>query len=118
MAYKKKSWKEKLEDSKAFPKILEFVPKFPCGRTLEKMGAKPGDSVVLAPPLELDSQEDMDSRESLGLGTDLGGYAIMVGGTSGPHLTSFSLVDVLSHGRACAIMSPYYTVFFAPAIQK
>ncbi len=55
MAYKKKSWKEKLEDSKTFPKILAFDPKFPCGRALEKMGAKPGDSVVLAPGLEVDA---------------------------------------------------------------
>lgn len=66
----------------------------------------------------LSNPEDMESREALGLGTDLGGYAIMIGGTSGPHLISFSLVDVLSHGRACAIMSPYFAVFFAPAIQK
>ena len=57
------------------------------------------------------------SREALCLATDLGGYAIMVGGTSGGHLTSFSLVDILSHGRACGIMNPYYTVFFAPAIE-
>jgi alcohol dehydrogenase class IV len=60
---------------------------------------------------------NVDAREALGLGTDLGGYAIMVGGTNGGHLTSFSLVDILSHGRACAIMNPYYTVFFGPAIQ-
>jgi alcohol dehydrogenase len=58
------------------------------------------------------------ARTLLGLGTDLGGYAIMIGGTSGAHLTSFSLVDVLSHGRACALMNPYYTVFFAPAIEE
>ncbi|MEE9502200.1 MAG: iron-containing alcohol dehydrogenase [Candidatus Aminicenantaceae bacterium] len=32
-------------------------------------------------------------------------------------ITYFSLVDILSHGRACAIMNPYYTVFFGPAIQ-
>lgn len=57
------------------------------------------------------------ARLKLGLGTDLGGYAIMIGGTSGAHLNSFSLVDVLSHGRACAVMNPYYTVFFAPAIE-
>jgi alcohol dehydrogenase len=62
--------------------------------------------------------QDIDAREALGLGTDLGGYAIMVGGTSGAHLTSFSLVDILSHGRACAIMNPYYTVFFGPAINQ
>ncbi len=42
----------------------------------------------------------------------------MVGGTSGGHLTSFSLVDILSHGRACGIMNPYYTVFFTPAIEE
>jgi alcohol dehydrogenase len=39
-------------------------------------------------------------------------------GTNGAHLNSFSLVDVLTHGRACAIMNPYYTVFFAPAVEK
>jgi alcohol dehydrogenase len=61
---------------------------------------------------------NLEARSLLGLGTDLGGYAIMIGGTSGPHLTSFSLVDVLSHGRACALMNPYYTVFFAPAIEE
>ena len=61
---------------------------------------------------------DLEAREALGLGTDLGGYAIMIGGTNGGHLTSFSLVDILSHGRACAIMNPYYVVFFAPAIEK
>ena len=61
---------------------------------------------------------DLGAREALGLGTDLGGYAIMIGGTNGGHLTSFSLVDILSHGRACAITNPYYTVFFAPAIEE
>jgi len=61
--------------------------------------------------------QSLDARMKLGLGTDLGGYAIMIGGTSGAHLNSFSWVDVLSHGRACALMNPYYTVFFAPAIE-
>jgi alcohol dehydrogenase len=61
---------------------------------------------------------DESAREALGLATDIGGYAIMVGGTNGAHLTSFSLVDIASHGRAVAIMNPYYTVFFAPAIQR
>lgn len=65
-----------------------------------------------------DDPLDKEARTLLGLGTDLGGYAIMVGGTSGAHLTSFSLVDVLSHGRACALMNPYYTVFFAPAVEE
>jgi alcohol dehydrogenase class IV len=68
-------------------------------------------------PDVMDNPKDAEGREALGLATDLGGYAIMIGGTNGGHLTSFSLVDVLSHGRACAIMNPYYTVFFAPAIE-
>lgn len=61
---------------------------------------------------------DMEARTALGLATDLGGYAIMLGGTNGAHLTSFSLVDILSHGRACYIMNPYYAVFFAPAAEE
>jgi alcohol dehydrogenase class IV len=60
---------------------------------------------------------DERAREWVALGTDLGGYAIMIGGTSGPHLNSFSLVKYLSHGRACALMNPYYTVFFTPAVE-
>jgi len=55
MGYKKKTWKEKLEDSKNFPKTLKLAPNFPCYRALKKMGAKPGDSVVIAPPLEVDA---------------------------------------------------------------
>ncbi|MGA7104763.1 MAG: iron-containing alcohol dehydrogenase [Candidatus Deferrimicrobiaceae bacterium] len=69
----------------------------------------------------IEVKKDAKSKEArtlLGLGTDLGGYAIMIGGTSGAHLSSFSLVDVLSHGRACALMNPYYTVFFAPAVPE
>ena len=60
---------------------------------------------------------DKEARNALCAATDLGGYAIMVGGTSGAHLTSFSLVDVLTHGRACAMMNPYYAVYYAPAIE-
>lgn len=61
--------------------------------------------------------EDTRLREKIGLATDLGGYAIMMGSTNGPHLNSFSFVDILSHGKAVAITLPYYTVFFAPAIE-
>lgn len=68
-------------------------------------------------PQVMKDPKDKEAREALCLATDLGGYSIMVGGTNGGHLTSFSLVDVLSHGRACAMMNPYYTVFFAPAIE-
>ncbi len=66
----------------------------------------------------IDDPKDSEAREALCLATDLGGYAIMVGGTNGGHLTSFSLVDITSHGRACGVMNPYYTVFFAPAIER
>jgi len=68
-------------------------------------------------PQVLEDPGDETGREALGLATDLGAYAIMLGGTNGAHLTSFSLIDILSHGRACALMNPYYTVFFAPAVE-
>ena len=74
--------------------------------------------VVRYVELAVKNPEGMQARTALGLATDLGGYSIMLGGTNGAHLTSFSLVDILSHGRACAIMNPYYTVFFAPAVQE
>jgi alkylated DNA nucleotide flippase Atl1 len=53
MPYRRKTWEEKLKDNKNFPKILKLKPNFPCYRALKKMGAKPGDSVVLVPPLEV-----------------------------------------------------------------
>jgi alcohol dehydrogenase len=69
-------------------------------------------------PAVIQNPRDMEAREAIGMSTDLGGYAIMVGGTHGPHMTSFSLVDLTGHGTACGIMNPYYLVFFAPVIEK
>ncbi|MDR3247892.1 MAG: iron-containing alcohol dehydrogenase [Treponema sp.] len=74
-------------------------------------------TVKYAPRVIVDPK-DMEAREAIGMSTDLGGYAIMVGGTHGPHMTSFSLVDLTGHGTACGIMNPYYLVFFAPVIEK
>ncbi|MBT3279354.1 MAG: iron-containing alcohol dehydrogenase [Phycisphaerales bacterium] len=68
-------------------------------------------------PNALENPADLAAREALALGTDLGGVSIMTGGTNGAHLTSFSLVDILPHGRACALLNPYYTIFFAPAVE-
>lgn len=68
-------------------------------------------------PAAIRDGTDLNARYALGLGTDLGGYSIMIGGTNAGHLGSFSLIDILSHGRACAILNPYYTVLFADAIQ-
>ena len=75
------------------------------------------DLIVKNLKIAMEERENMDAKIALGLGTDLGGYAIMVGGTNGPHLGSFSLVDILTHGRACAILNPYYTAFFSEAIE-
>jgi alcohol dehydrogenase len=66
----------------------------------------------------MDNPSDAEARSALGYATDLGGYAIMLGSTNAAHFTSFSLVDIVSHGRACGIMNAYYTVFFAPAIEE
>jgi len=87
----------------------------------EKVEEVAGAGISLAVnylPRVINDPDDEDAREALCLATDLGGYSIMIGGTNGGHLTSFSLVDLLPHGRACAIMNPYYTVFFAPVIER
>jgi len=90
----------------------------PYYQRMEAVASQSIRLVVEYLPAVLKDPASREGREALGLATDLGGYAIMLGGTNGGHLTSFSLVDILSHGRACAIMNPYYTVFFAPAIQE
>ena len=74
--------------------------------------------ILEALPQALTHPHDLEARTALGLATDLGGVAIMIGSTNGGHLTSFSLVDLLPHGRACAMLNPYYSVYFAPAIQE
>lgn len=76
------------------------------------------DLVVSHASTLMEDPSNIEAREAIGLATDLGGYAIMIGGTSGAHLTSFSLVDVVAHGTACGIMNPYYAVFYSKAIQK
>ena len=73
--------------------------------------------IVNTLPKLINDLKNIKYREIIGLATDLGGYALMLGGTGGAHLNSFSLVDILTHGRACAVLNPYYTVFFAPAIK-
>ncbi len=67
-------------------------------------------------PLLIKDLDNIEYRSIIGLATDLGGYALMLGNTSGAHLNSFSMVNLATHGRACAILNPYYTVFYAPAI--
>lgn len=76
------------------------------------------DLIVKNLPEVVSNSDNMDAIEALGLGTDLGGYAIMVGGTNFGHLFSFSVVEKLTHGRACAIANPYIMVFFAPVIEE
>jgi alcohol dehydrogenase class IV len=84
---------------------------------IEKIALLGMELIVAGLAVLAQKPNDLAAREQVALGTDLGGYTIMVGGTSGPHLNSFSLVKYLSHGRACALMNPYYTVFFAPAVE-
>lgn len=69
-------------------------------------------------PAVMKNPQDEEARKAIGLATDLGGYAIMLGATSGAHLTSFSLVDRAPHGIACGIMNPYYTVFYGAAVES
>ncbi|MHC1693513.1 MAG: iron-containing alcohol dehydrogenase [Sphaerochaetaceae bacterium] len=68
-------------------------------------------------PRLIKNPQNLKAGEALSVAADLGGYAIMLGGTSGGHLNSFSLVGIVSHGIACTIMNPYYMVFYGKAIQ-
>lgn len=90
----------------------------PYYELMERVAAEALDFVFGMTPRVVSNPADAEAREALGWATDLGGYAIMLGGTSGAHLTSFSLVDILSHGRACGLLNPYYTTFFAPAVER
>lgn len=84
---------------------------------LEEIASTAIDLVASYAQIVTSQSGNLEAREAIGLATDLGGYAIMLGGTSGAHLTSFSLVDIVSHGTACGIMNPYYAVLYSRAIQ-
>jgi len=49
----KKTWLEKLEDKKTFPKVLKLEENFPCYNAVHKMGANAGDPVVLVNASEI-----------------------------------------------------------------
>jgi len=108
----------------AIAHCFEVFSGLPAGAPREKyelLAAITETAVELAvqyAPRVIKDPKDMEAREAIGMATDLGGYAIMLGGTHGPHMTSFSLVDLAGHGTACGLMNPYYAVFFAPAIEK
>jgi alcohol dehydrogenase len=90
----------------------------PEAATLEGVARTGMELLVASLPGVVSEPSDEQLRQNIGLGTDLGGYAIMVGSTNGPHLNSFSMVDLMPHGQATALLLPYYTCFFAPAIPQ
>ncbi len=55
MPKRRKTWQEKLEDPQSMPKVVPLEKNFPCYHPLEKMGAQIGDSVVLAPPSDVNA---------------------------------------------------------------
>lgn len=74
--------------------------------------------ILLALPQVIKNPNNKEARFLLGLATDLGGYAIMLGGTNAGHLSSFALVDILPHGRACGLLNPYFLVVFSSALPR
>ena len=98
--------------------VLYSLERKPDYNNIEEIAKTGIELIVKHLPKVISDIKNKNSRDALCYATDLGGCAIMVGSTNGGHLTSFSLVDILSHGRACAIMNPYYSVFFAPYIQN
>ncbi|MEO0091764.1 MAG: MGMT family protein [candidate division WOR-3 bacterium] len=49
----KKTWLQKLEDKKSFPKVIKLEKHKPCYNALYKMGVKQGDPVVLVNASEI-----------------------------------------------------------------
>jgi alkylated DNA nucleotide flippase Atl1 len=49
----KKTWVQKCEDKKTFPKVMKLEKRFPCYNAVHKMGAEAGDPIVLANPSEI-----------------------------------------------------------------
>ena len=54
MAYKKKTWQEKMANKNGLPKIIKLNGKEPCFKALQKMGAKVGDSCVITNPRDVE----------------------------------------------------------------
>jgi len=49
----KRTWIQKLEDKKSFPKVLKLEKRFPCYNAVHKMGANAGEPVVLVNASEI-----------------------------------------------------------------
>ena len=90
------------------------TPKYDLIKTIAVIGIS---LIIENLPTIFSDPRNRQAREALAVATDLGGYAIKLGSTNGGHLGSFSLVDVVTHGRACSILNPYYIVLFSPVIQ-
>lgn len=53
MAYRRKTWQEKLSDNENYPKVLILEKVFPCYNAVHSMGAEVGDPIVLVNPSEV-----------------------------------------------------------------
>jgi alkylated DNA nucleotide flippase Atl1 len=49
----RKTWAQKIEDKKTFPKVLKLEKRFPCYNAVHAMGADEGDPVVLVNASEI-----------------------------------------------------------------
>ncbi|HTY47339.1 MAG TPA: MGMT family protein [Methanomassiliicoccales archaeon] len=47
LAYKKKTWQQKLVDRPGYPKVLKLEEGFPCYKALHAMGVEAGEDVVI-----------------------------------------------------------------------
>lgn len=68
-------------------------------------------------PTAVQDGTNLEAREKMALACTLGGTVIVYKSTGGPHMNSFSWFDVMPHGDATGLMLPYYTAYYAPAIE-
>lgn len=69
-------------------------------------------------PEAVNNGSNLEAREKMSLACVLGGTVIVYKSTGGPHMNSFSWFDLMPHGNATGLMLPYYTAYYAPAIEE
>jgi alcohol dehydrogenase len=74
--------------------------------------------LIEALPAVIRKPADKEGRRKMSLASLLGGTVLLYKQAGGPHLNSFSWSHVMDHGEACAVMLPYYVVYYAPAIME
>jgi hypothetical protein len=98
----KKTWTQKLEDKKTFPKVLKLDKRFPCYNAVHKMGAHEGDPIVLVNASEI--------------------MPLMAGVPKGKLITIWEICRKIAKGHkvkgCCSLTTGIYIMTIANAVEE